>query len=92
MTDAEQQVLDEMEAGIRAVIDGTSEVFKSKMVCPDHVVDFIKELGGEWNRDLEVNGWQWDYWFTVEVEGKTFRVEGRGWYGNFKFEPGDWNE
>jgi hypothetical protein len=91
MTDAEQAVLDEMEAGVQAVIDGTAPVYKSEMVCPAQLLDYIEEIGGEYMEDRDTNGWQYDYWFTVKVDGKTFRVEGGGWYGKLKFEPGDWS-
>lgn len=36
--------------------------------------------------DLDTNGWQHDYWFTLTFKNKDYSISGSAMYGNFYIE------
>lgn len=85
------QVENETQQGwkdlVRSVIDGSLETVDLPDLPINVVMSYLyTKYGIETDTDnLETNGWQWDYWFTIEHKGKEYCLEGNGFYGNQVF-------
>jgi hypothetical protein len=91
MSTLKEQALEQMKAGVRAVIEGTETECKT-LLAPSDIMDFLVEEydAPDWGYDLESNGWQYDYWARIEIEGHGwYKIWGSGWYGGTTFEPCD---
>jgi hypothetical protein len=84
----EKAVKRHMKNNIQSVIEGDQDSVQLFFVRPGDIVEYIEELGGWFNDDIDVNGWSWDYNFKVELSDEhgenpqTFSVSGDGFYSN----------
>lgn len=67
-----------MVNNIQSVIEGDQKSVQLFFVRPSDVVDYIEELGGEWEEYLNPNGWSWDYSTTFELNEETYSLSGDG--------------
>lgn len=86
-----EQMTEDFLEQVKEVIEGkrtsTDEV---KFLPPSIVLDFIVNLDYDFTDvDFDSNGWQWDFWKYVRVNGKQYVISGCGWYGGltFKLDP-----
>ena len=84
----EERALKSMKVGVLAVLAGRIKEFKTTLVSPSKVIEFIEEKGGEQHTPFETNGWDWDYWIHVEHGGHHYTVAGSGYYGGVTVERG----
>ena len=82
-----EELILEMQTGIKNVIDGKEKEWSSAFLCPDDVCGYLTSIGFEEHPDIDTNGWEWDYWIHYEQDGKKWTVSGCGYYGGISFAP-----
>ena len=70
--------------GISKLIKNEVKLIKGNL--PAGKVDAIMRLYMNYVDDLNTNGWQCDYSYTMKLENRVFSVIGCAWYGNFEIE------
>lgn len=73
-----------MKAGIMAALNGDIAEFESSFIHPEMVCNYLESEGWE-KGDLDINGWQYDWWIPFTKDGKIFTAGGSGYYGTFQF-------
>jgi len=71
--------------GIKKVISGKQEKYSTNILCCSDILSLLQDLGSELIGDMDTNGWQWDFWQTIKVGEKYFKISGSGYYGNILF-------
>lgn len=69
--------------GITSVINGEKTSVELLYARPGDILSYITSIGGVDCDDFDTNGWQWDYWFTVSINGKEYCVSGDAYYQNY---------
>lgn len=69
---------------ILSVINEEKQEIELDLCIPYDVKNYLKELGYE-EKDVESNGWQYDYWIKYKKENKIFTLAGSGYYGGQAF-------
>ncbi len=69
-----------MVKNIDSVVKGEKNSVKILYVRPNDVIEYLESLGHNIDKDIDTNGWQWDYWITFDVEGNTYILSGDGYY------------
>ena len=77
-----KQVKDLMIQDIQSVINGEKENVSLLYTRPNDIIKYIKSLGGSSQDDFDTNGWQWDYWFNITLDGNKYSVSGDGYYSD----------
>lgn len=78
ISEIEEAVKAHMKNNIQSVIEGDQKSVQLFYVRPSDVVDYMEELGGEWDEDLNPNGWSWDYWTKFTLNDETYTLSGDG--------------
>lgn len=79
-----EQLLKNMQVNIDSVIGGTINEVELHYIVPYDVINYIEEnYCKEW--DIEINGWDCDFWITFEISGKNYILTGSGFYGGLQF-------
>lgn len=84
-----QKLKEEIKANIlgvmQSVIDQDVDGSESKLYyCkPNDVITYFQSLGAEYDNDFETNGWQWDFWFSIDYDGYTYKFSGDGYYDDY---------
>ena len=71
-------VEENMETKLKLVLNGTEDSVKIMYCKPDDILSYLNVEC----EDFDTNGYQWDYWFNVVVDGITYSVSGDGYYNN----------
>lgn len=53
---------------------------------PNFVIEYLKQIH-EFDEDvfeLETNGWQWDFWKKLLIDGEMYMLSGCGYYGTMR--------
>lgn len=77
-----EQIRQLMIESINQVINGTIDSIELPYIRPGDVIQYIVSIGGNDCENFDTNGWQWDYWMDVELNGKVYTLAGDGFYGN----------
>lgn len=74
--------LDAMKVGIDSVVAGEVDEVELFGVRPAQVEAYLESEYSVKTDDREINtnGWEWDFWFDYNVKGKTFGIAGDGFY------------
>ena len=73
-----------MIEGIKEVLSGSVESVRLHFVRPNDVVDYLETLGYDGTlEDMETNGWSWDMWVDVDVNGVWYTMSTDGHYNNW---------
>jgi hypothetical protein len=79
----ETLIREEMIKGIDLVLSGKKKEVEIPRIKPNDIIEYIESLGGENDDDsFNTNGWEWDYWFTLKINGKNYDVSGDGYYND----------
>lgn len=82
----EYQIKEDISHLIKAVVLGTIPKFNSYVLYPSLVIDVIEDLYDDVEiGDIDINGWDWDYWRTVFINGESYTISGTGYYGGLVF-------
>jgi len=68
-----------MIKNINKVISGESVKEKLLYVRPEYVLAYLESIGAKENDEISTNGWEWDYWLTVTLNGDVYILGGDGW-------------
>ena len=71
------------------LFNGDIEQVKVEGVSPSDIIDIISSVDGgiDVNKDdMDLNGWQCDYWISFNHRGKRWSLYGGAWYGNATIE------
>lgn len=80
MTNIQEYIQQNMEAGIKSVIEGRLNNVQFDFLVPNAADEYIKALGGV-RGDIDTNGWDWDFWVTYTIDNKKYTLAGSGWSG-----------
>jgi hypothetical protein len=59
---------------------------KVDYISPDQAEKLLLSAGFKIeSKDFDTNGWDYDYWLTLKINGKFFVVTGSGYYGQLQF-------
>ena len=72
---------------IKRLLDGEIEYLSIEELSANTLEVILEGLGCEINDDLDMNGWQCDYWFTFVYNDKKYSVSGTAWDGSVYIEP-----
>jgi len=81
-----------IKAHIVRVLDGKAEKWSAE---GEHypaglLIDVILDIDGlEKHGDIEMNGWQWDWWQKFLYEGNVYTLTGCGYSGGHSFVSGE---
>lgn len=67
---------------IKKLLDGEIEELSIIGLCASAFKSIIKSFGCEVNDDLDINGWECDYWFSFVYQDKNYSVNGTAWEGS----------
>jgi len=84
----------EMKEGVEQVLKGKKKIFKSHLIFPRMIHDYMHSRGFK-QISWETNGWQYDWWLNFQdKDGKSYTAFGSGYDGDFIFErtPGEDNK
>jgi len=77
----EKQIISQMELKIELVLSGQLDSAKMIGIRPDHVRNYLeKKYKIEIDTDFDTNGWSWDYWIHIELNGIKYSLNGDGFY------------
>lgn len=71
---------------IKRLLDGEIEYLSIEELSANTLEVILEGLGCEINDDLDMNGWQCDYWFTFVYNDKKYSVSGTAWDGSVYIE------
>jgi hypothetical protein len=75
-----------MKMGVKAVVDGSAQIYEAKLMSPDHIYNYLLSLGFDTDEfEMETNGWQWDYWQEFKFNDIHYQLSGSGFHGGAKF-------
>lgn len=77
-------VLRDMKSGINSVVNGHADEYKIDFLYPVDVVEYIKEKYGA-SYEMDSNGWEPDFWFDFNINGKQYQLQASGYRGDLKF-------
>lgn len=80
--EVKEYIKQSMIDNINSVLDGKTEIVELLYVRPYDVISYMESIGGLYEEGIETNGWEWDYWFTIEYKDKKFSCCGDGYYRN----------
>jgi hypothetical protein len=70
----------DMEAAIKSVVDGTKDSVEIHFLRPGAAISFLEKQYGCESNEMETNGWQWDFWYYVDINDKKYCLAGDGYY------------
>jgi hypothetical protein len=64
------------------ILEGVRNETDAFQGSPMYVEQLVKELTNENidNDNFDTNGWQWDWWWKIEINGIDLSFSGCGWY------------
>jgi hypothetical protein len=80
-----EALYENLKTGIQKVISGELTEYKSSFLSPDDIISELVSMGGDDSGEMDSNGWQWDFWQTVELDGVSYGIGGSGYYGGIRF-------
>ncbi len=72
---------DLMVTDIQSVVSGEKKVVYLLGVSPSEVKMHLESLGFKC-KDIETNGWEWDFYFKAFLNDKKYIVSGSGYYSD----------
>jgi hypothetical protein len=76
------EILEEMASLIDQVISGKIDKAELYFVRPEDVNKYLETVGwidnGE--KDIDTNGWEWDFWINYDVNNNKYILSGDGYY------------
>lgn len=81
-----EKILEHIKDQIRAFLDSEENSIALPGAFPNDVITFMEseEIDAIYNDDLETNGWQWDFWCTLNIGEEKFTLDGNGFYGGMR--------
>lgn len=82
MKDLLDLITEDLHQGVQKVTSGEANDYTFTHIAPDTIISYFEELGGAHVEDsFDTNGWQWDWWDKVSLNGVTYSISGSGYYG-----------
>ena len=73
-----------IKTGVDSVITGEKDTVKLIGARPNDVIRYLVDNHGAEFPDVDdTNGWQWDYWFYFDINGKKYCLSGDGFYQDY---------
>lgn len=85
LQEIQEEIKANMMSTIQSVIDGDVDGSQNKLYyCkPNDIITYFESLGADWDNDMDTNGWQWDFWFSIDYDGYMYNFSGDGYYNNY---------
>ena len=75
-----KQIEKSMIEGIESVLSGEKSNVMLHYVRPAEVLSYIRKMHSLFKRDIDTNGWEWDYWIDLTIDDKKYMLSGDGYY------------
>ena len=73
------------QASIDVVLSGERDEINIDFMSPNEACTYLKGKGATVESDFDTNGWQWDFWINIKLNGIDYRLDGSGYYGDMRF-------
>lgn len=77
------KVVNYFKTQLHLLESGEVNEIRIPLLRPSQIEDTLEDEGFFSEENIEVNGWQWDYWWSFEKEGVEYSVSGDGYYNNY---------
>lgn len=84
-----KETINTIKDKIRKLFNGVIESVQIDCLCPSKTIDILEDLGADVSEELDINGWQYDYWVYFTYESKKYCLSGSGYHGNVKIEEAE---
>jgi len=81
----ETDLIKDMESAINEVVNGDAVEAKLVGVYPADVKNYVEKLKGIESDEMDINGWEWDFWMYYTIEDTKYVLSGSGYYGSLVF-------